>query len=275
MSALRGRKCILFAGSGLSAAVGYPTWGEMVMRLVAEARKVRGARTRGLEEIEAKRDWFTLAEFARTTLSPYAFGEVLREMLGDPAEPTRAHEIIARTDYRGIITTNYDRLIEFAFTRVRNVFPTVFTTKGLEEMARALFTPRPFIYKMHGDIDQPSSTVMTASDYDRMILYSPHARSFLHGALLNNCLLFVGYSLSDPDFQLILRELALMFENYVPEHFALLPEGGDVAADQLLRRMNIHTLPYDPADGHREAVEILEQIREIAPFHAQPLRAAS
>ena len=41
---------------------------------------------RGLEELIEKKDWFTLAEFARTTLTPYDFGEVLTEMFGETGE---------------------------------------------------------------------------------------------------------------------------------------------------------------------------------------------
>jgi hypothetical protein len=153
--------------------------------------------------------------------------------------------------------------------------PSVFTTQGIGAMAMALFTPDLFVYKMHGDIGEPSSIVLTASDYDRMILFSPHSRSFLHGAMLNYTLLFVGYSLSDPDFQLVLRELSLMFENYVPKHFALVPNGGDFAQEHLLRRLNVQAMSYDPADGHREAVDVLEELQAIAPFPPRVMAVAS
>jgi hypothetical protein len=273
--AVRTRKCILFVGSGLSVAAGLPTWGEMVLRLVDEAREIPHAKVQGLEELIEKKDWFSLAEFARTTLFPSDLSEILTEMFGDPARPSRAHELIARTDYRGIITTNYDRLLEFAFTRVRNSMPTVFTTGGLPAMGMALFNPAFFIYKMHGDIVESDSIILTASDYDRMILFSPHARSFLHGAMLNHTLLFVGYSLSDPDFQLILRELSLMFQNHVPKHYALIPNCGDFVEEHLFRRLNVQALSYDPADGHREAVEFLERLQKAAPFRSRALAAAN
>src|SRR4051812_12537941 len=99
--AARTRKCILFVGSGLSAAAGLPTWGEMVLRLVDEAREMPLARVKGLDELIEKKDWFSLAEFARTTLPPSDLSEVLTEMLSDRGRPSRAHELIASTDYRG------------------------------------------------------------------------------------------------------------------------------------------------------------------------------
>jgi hypothetical protein len=273
--AVRSRKCILFVGSGLSCAAGYPSWGEMVLRLVDEARQIPGAKVQGLEELVEKKDWFSLAEFARTTLTPFDYGEVLKEMFGETGRPSRAHELIARTDFRGIITTNFDRLLEIHITRVRNSMPSIFTTRGIDAMAVALFTPGLFIYKMHGDMLEPHSIVLTASDYDEMILFSPHTRSFLHGAMLNYTLLFVGYSLSDPDFQLVLRELSLMFQNRVPKHYALVPNCGDFAKEHLLRRLNVQAIAYDPAGGHREAVDVLEELQAIASFPPRAMAAAS
>ena len=270
---VRSRKCILFAGSGLSAAAGLPTWGEMVLRLVEEAREMPRAKVQGLGELIEKKDWFSLAEFARTTLPPSDFSEVLMEMLSDKGRPSRAHEVIARTEYRGIITTNYDRLLELTIARTRSSMPTVFTTAGLPAMGMALFNPAFFIYKMHGDIVESDGIILTASDYDRMILFSPHSRSFLHGAMLNHTLLFVGYSLSDPDFQLILRELSLMFQNHVPKHYALIPNCGDFAEEHLLRRLNVQAISYDPADDHREAADFLAELQALAPYRSRAMAA--
>ncbi len=98
-----------------------------------------------------------------------------------------------------------------------------------------------------------------------MILRNPHVRSFLFGAVLNHTLLFVGYSLSDPDFNLLLRELTLMFENYVPAHYALLPDTGAFEREHLLARMNIHVIPYDPAENHRQSAEVLRVLHDLAP----------
>ena len=79
-------------------------------------------------------------------------------------------------------------------------------------------------------------------------------------------MLFVGYSLSDPDFQLILSELTLIFQNYTPTHFALLPEPPEFTVDHLLDRMNIQTLPYSTQDDHKEALEGLQTLQKEAVY---------
>lgn len=265
IDSVRARKCILFVGSGLSTLAGYPSWPQLIERLVARARRSPNARLEGLETMELRKDYLMLAEFARTTLGAWDYTQLLKRELGRPVAPSPVHRLIAGTDYRGIITTNYDRLLEHTIAEVRHSLPVIFTTNGIEVMGDALFNPDLFIYKLHGDITSPASIVLSERDYDRMILRNPHVRSFLFGAVLNHTLLFVGYSLSDPDFNLLLRELTLMFENYVPAHYALLPDTGEFEREHLLRRMNIHVIPYQPADNHREVAEVLRRLHDLAP----------
>jgi hypothetical protein len=271
IASVRARKCILFVGSGLSSMAGYPTWAQLIELLVDRAKRSPRARLEGLEAMIERRDYFMLAEFARETLGPSMYTQILRRELDRPVPSSPVHRLIAETDYRGIITTNYDRLLETTITKVRDWSPVSFTTEGITAMGDALFNPDLFIYKLHGDIVS-GSIVLSSRDYDRMILRNPHVRSFLFGAVLSHTLLFAGYSLRDPDFDLILRELTLVFENYVPDHYALLPNPGAFEMDHLLRRMNIHAIPYDPADNHREAAEVLRVLHDAAPV-ALPLAA--
>jgi SIR2-like domain len=196
---------------------------------------------------------------------------LIREQLGKPVKPTEAHRIIATTDYRGLITTNYDRLLETATTQYRQWVPNTFTADSISSLAVALYNPEFFIFKLHGDIGSPESIVSTSRDYERLILRNPHARSFLQAVFLNYTVLFIGYSLGDPDFQLILSELTLIFQNYIPTHFALLPEPPEFTVDHLLNRMNIQTLPYSTQDQHREALEVLQALQQEAAYTVSAL----
>ncbi|HEX6037726.1 SIR2 family protein [Longimicrobium sp.] len=265
IKAVRNRKCVLFVGSGLSTLAGYPNWGQLIDRLVFEARRNPRARTEGLEAIEARGDYLTLAEFARETLQPWGYTEILKEEFGRPLAPTAAHRLIAATDYRGIVTTNYDRLLELALTQVRGVVPNTFSHDSVSSIGAALYNPELFLFKMHGDLSSPASIVLSTRDYERLILFSPHVRALMMGLFLNCKLLFVGYGLRDPDFSLILRELTLSFENYVPQHYALFPNPGQFEQDHLQRQMNIQLIGYDPADDHREVLDVLQELHDIAP----------
>ena len=257
---------MLFVGSGLSSMAGYPSWGELVDSLLQASKKIPYARTGGLEEYERQKDYFTLAEFARSSLGASQYTALLRDQLSRPVRPTAAHELIASTDYRGLITTNYDRLLETTVTQSRHWTPNTFTPESISSLATALYNADFFIFKLHGDIGSAESIVLTSRDYDRLILRSPHVRSFLQAIFLNYTLLFVGYSLHDPDFQLVLRELTLIFENFIPAHYALISDAAEFTVEHLLTRMNIQTIPYRSADGHREVTQILERLQAEAPY---------
>lgn len=265
IKAVRERKCVLFVGSGLSSMAGYPSWSQLIDRLVTEAKRVPSARIEGLDAIEERRDYLMLAEFARETLGASDYAEILKDELGRAVPPTAAHRLIAATDYRGIITTNYDRLFEIVIPQVRSWAPNTFTHEAVSLMGSALYNPELFLFKMHGDLASPASIVLSSRDYERLILLSPHVRALLMGVFLNYKLLFVGYGLRDPDFNLILRELTLIFENYVPKHYALVPNAGTFERDHLLRHMNIELIGYDPADNHAEVLDILQQLHDAAP----------
>jgi hypothetical protein len=270
LEATKSGKCVLFVGSGLSGLAGYPTWGELVMALVEEAKKAPQANTQGLEKLIEENNLLLLAEFARSTLGVSQFAQILRKKLSSPAKPSDAHRAIAKTKYRGFITTNYDRLLETTLTLERGWAENPITPESVSSLGSALYEPSLFIFKLHGDIAAPESIILTSRDYDRLIMRNPHVRSFLQAIFLTYTLLFVGYGLRDPDFNLILRELNVIFEGYTPTHYALLSDVPGFASHHLVHDMSIQTVVYDPHDNHQEVVEALQHLQKIAPYDAEP-----
>ena len=266
LKAVQSNKCILFVGSGLSVAAGYPGWKELVDKLLKEVKDIYPDRELGMETYAKSGDLLTLAEFARSKLGKHRYASVLTEVFEKPIKPHKNHEIIAKTKYRALITTNYDRLIETSFTFQRGWIPKIFTSDSIASLATALFEPSFFIYKLHGDIVSPRTIILTTQDYDRMALQSLHVRTFLQATFLNYTIFFIGYSLSDPDFQLVLKELTLIFEGYTPTHYALIPNPEEFTSEHLMERMNIRAISYNPKDEHVQMTELLSKIQEVAPY---------
>ena len=121
IEAAQNEKCVLFVGSGLSVGAKYKSWEGLIQTLVEQAKKLPHARTQGIEDFEKEKDFFTLAEFARSALGPNQYAQILRNEYGRKTTPTAAHIAIAKTRYRGIITTNYDRLLGACRTFPRHV----------------------------------------------------------------------------------------------------------------------------------------------------------
>lgn len=267
INSVRRGKCIAFVGSGLSVAAGYPTWAELVRALVDEANEMPLAQIEGLQKFSDRNDWITLAEYAQRVLGPSGIREVLRERIGHKLPPLPAHLAIAGTAYRGIISTNYDALIESAIGIERRDYANAgFGPSNLERLAQVLFEPDPFLFKMHGDVHAAGGVILASRDYDRLIVRSPHVRAFLYSVFLNYTVLFIGYSLSDPDLYLVLRELTLIFENHLPKHYALVAGAGSFEIAHMMSQMNIVAIPYEAGEDHAPVLDALEQLRAAAPY---------
>ena len=137
-------------------------------------------------------------------------------------------------------------------------------------MGSLLFSGGFFILKAHGDIDDAASLVLTARDYRNIIHSNPAFDALFSALLMTRCLLFIGYSLADPDFRLLLdRQLSIFGEN-IPERYALMAGVGVVEADIMKRSANIKVLAY-PAGQHSEVPLFLQGL--LAQLEADSTRA--
>lgn len=263
---LKANRCILFLGSGFSTAAGYPSWRDLITKMVDEAAGAYPQQAADLKKYAAdEKDLLLVAEYARFRLGPQRYGSMLQKLLSKPVKPQDAHKAIAHTKYRAIITTNYDKLIETTITLENRWQPNSFTPESITSLGSALFKDEFFILKLHGDIGNAGSIVLTSQDYDRQMLVSPFVRSFLQAAFLTYTVLFAGYSLTDPDFQLVRKELQLIFQGTTPTHYALLPEPHGFTSEVLMKGLNVQVIPYSTAHDHKEATEFLETLQKAAP----------
>lgn len=77
--------------------------------------------------------------------------------------------------------------------------------------------------KLHGSTDSPDDVILTRSDYAKVARVGGDAFAALSALSLTSTILFVGYSLDDPDIQLVLQ--AVGRSGLSPEaHFMLSPE---------------------------------------------------
>jgi hypothetical protein len=101
----------------------------------------------------------------------------------------------------GIITTNYDGLLE-------RTFPEFKVFIGQDEL---LFTdPQGVgeIYKIHGDMLRPESIVLTSDDFSEYADRNPYLAAKLLTIFIEHPVIFLGYSLRDPNVTQILASIA-------------------------------------------------------------------
>ena len=123
-----------------------------------------------------------------------------------------------------------------------------------QHLVNDLRSPVRLIVKAHGCVSDPSKIVLTRSQYFAARQDAGNFYSVLDALFLTHTLLFIGYSLSDPDIQLVL-ENATIAARCAHTHYALVednmpPEVEAAAA----KAYNIHFLKY--AAGQHDLAEI-------------------
>ena len=260
---LREGRCVLFVGSGLSVGGGLPTWRGLLQHILDELRAEEPDRPDlgELSELLAAAKYLEVADYCKEWLGPKRYADILTEQLrgaeGDIPEP---HQIIVNLPFAAVVTTNYDKLLEHAYARLADRLPKTPTHLDLDALGPLLFDGSFFILKAHGDIDRPESMVLTTRDYQEIIHSNPAFNEIFSALLLTNAILFVGYSLSDPDFRLLLDRQLTIFKGYVPERYALMSGVNRVERDVLWRAARIRVLPY-PKDAHREVLTFLRNLQ--------------
>jgi hypothetical protein len=252
--AYEGGNLVIFAGAGISAAAGLPSWKQLVDILLDRA-KARGASQAALAEIVEMIDKEQLIEALsalKDCLGGPEFGVTIERHLSDRDRPipevARAIASLAPR-LRTVLTTNLDHLLERAL-----VWPALARATGDIAQRR-----EKMILKLHGTLLDRSTWVFTRDDYDRAMYADPKLQGAF-SALFHSCpLLFVGYGLSDADFDQVLGRVRAFAGDQPPRHFAL------VAAETVtphrrsrLERSGIRVITYDNPDGrHGEVVRVL------------------
>lgn len=107
-----------------------------------------------------------------------------------------------------IITTNYDLFLE------NNLGKEAFKTYiGQDELLFSTIYEIAEIYKIHGCCSKPNSIVINSHDYDLFIKKKEYLSSKILTFFLERPIIFLGYSINDPNIRRILRSISECLEN--------------------------------------------------------------
>jgi hypothetical protein len=259
---------LLFVGSGVSATArnaagdSPPTWPALLddlCTLIVDA----DMRAIGKQLIE-RHELLSAADHIRhqCTVENNVAGyreAVQRAVEGPPTDrfkPSELHKFLLELTPPVIFTTNYDKLIE---TAAENSFAQrTFKSRDLEDDIRA---GNPVLVKLHGSTDELNEIVLTRVDFARAIREGRAVFDVLRALSLTATILFVGYSLDDPDVQLVLQEVGR--PGVTPEaHFMLAPEPESPARLPVFRESFGVTVVTYPAGDHDEVLVALRALGE-------------
>ena len=189
---IAGGRCLPFVGAGFSVNatlpkhIEMPTWPALTAML---AKTAKVSADLGGPNVASEYE----RKFGRVQLI-----EAIRKALHvDQAKPGEAHRAFIELPFDTIYTTNFDLLLEDASGVTHKPY------RSLVGELQMPFHGGPFtstIVKMHGDLRHEEYMIVTQEDYNAYLSSYPVIATHLSAMLITRTALFIGYSLSDPDF---------------------------------------------------------------------------
>lgn len=218
--ALRKQNVVILAGAGVSLYANYPSWKELIIQIY---KKLVNDYDDKLNLLIPAIEQDVLGIFeALEKIKKYdsVAREVLKEQLNNiPNIELTLHKEITNVS-RKVITTNYDRLFEKA-TNIDVVFPN-----SKFELAR-LIDSEEYIFKVHGSIDNVAGCILFKEDYQRVYNSPDIATVEFKNTIMNNTILCIGFSMSDPYVIDIFKTINTLYEGYRKDNYIITTDDSD------------------------------------------------
>jgi len=268
---LAARRCVIFIGAGASVGAkrkkvredveeSPPNWSNL-LKILSTGRNsgTQADLEKSLELIEEGR-LLESAEILRSSCLQTAEYNRLITGIFSRYSATDIHKFVEVLDQKVVVTTNFDTLYEDHCKQgqARDAYTVVkYYDAGLITRMRS---PQRVIVKAHGCISQPEHTILTKSDFFRARAENQGFFKALESIFLTHTLLFIGYSISDPDIQLLLENGSITSPSDHP-HYAVMKEGMHHAIKaSFLRTNNVEIIEFDP---NNDFADLLEGLAEL------------
>lgn len=221
------RNASIFVGAGLSQAAGFPGWAELL------------AGPRGTANIpDEVRDLALAAQYyvqavpgGVETLKDHVL-KLLAKVL---VSPTTAHRHLADVPVDDVWTTNYDCLLEATM-------PDATVLASENDVRQRRSQGRKRVIKIHGSLTPQTPVrwlappIITREHYESYERAYPRLWALLRATYLTKSMLFLGFSFTDPNIEVLLRLSRTLQTSR--EHFTVLrrpEEPGELRLHELRR----------------------------------------
>ena len=233
---------MIFLGAGLSFGVGrrlgrgsfetpppidddsrFPSWMLLVDRMKTELkeRTADDWDRRAYDRFAREHDPIDFAHLYRNTVGEEFYFEFLLSQFETRDEDSRvltpSHEALVALPLRELFTTNYDGLIELAYARWNGDLAV--SSRPDDFLAQEAARPERHLIKLHGTWDDPQSVVLTRDEYARSRVERAEMFRHLGQQARFTTFLFVGFSLTDPNFNLMRDEARMVMGEAMPQSY--------------------------------------------------------
>lgn len=252
---------VLGVGASIGATRGdgkaFPSTNELA-RILAD---------RFLDKSPIKDDLAWISELAISTSSLATVQDLIADQFSDP-QPAEHHFLLPSFRWRGIATTNYDRVVESSYEKVSSKIQQV--VPFLADVDRVDVKLRDPSYvgllKLHGCVtrthEENLPLILTVDQYVTHRKNRRHVFQMLEEWARENTLVFIGHSLQDVDLRKFLIDLVGQLGSH-PQFYMVRPEVDSLEKNFWAKKnINIIELPYD---------KFLQKLDVAIPRQLRPL----
>ena len=199
--AMQERQLVLFVGAGASFDSGMPLWETSITQI---ADKLNLDKDRLCDSL-------IIPQYYYNERGRKEYTQLMREIFHyyDKLYPREVHKVIMQFDAETIITTNYDHLIEQAAEENGEFLQIV-----SQDMDLPYRKAGKELIKMHGDFEH-DNFVLKEDDYLHYHKNYKLIENYVKSLIGTKTVLFLGYSLSDPD----VKHIFSWVKEILDEHF--------------------------------------------------------
>lgn len=275
ITAISRGECMLFAGSGLSAQAGLPTWPEFLGGLAESTGVLTNLDENAKNAIGtaiAAGNYAAAAEEVAAAVPPKDFRDYVTT-IGTKARPGPIHKVIEGIPFAAALTTNFDTLLDSTFlSRSSRSYTAVEAEgSGADALLRDLRAKQFFVLSLFGRYDRLNSLLFTGRHYRETLTKNVGLKQLLRSMAERYSFFFVGTSLAG--IREFMESLELGSLPLSVKHFALVScetELAEVEARSLELSFQIKAMSFVPTTGYPEVREFLDVIRKATRAAERP-----
>ncbi|MBS5052521.1 MAG: SIR2 family protein [Clostridiales bacterium] len=259
------RRCLIFLGSGISATaknnVGESpdTWGAFLDNVKSKMKNPSEDDKNFVEDMLKKQNYLLALQAIADLCDSGEYSNYLKsQYLRGKYKPSKVHELIKDLDSKIVVTTNFDKLYEGLCHEPEYI---TFDYTDTRSIIGSIKAPENIIIKAHGSIDDTEKLIFTAKQYYQAQEQYPEFYHLMTALFLTHTVVFLGYSLNDPDINLLLQFLHNTANSSCP-HYMIDKKGNK---PQLIKHWkdtyNVSLLEY--GDDYSCLESSLEELRDL------------
>jgi NAD-dependent SIR2 family protein deacetylase len=236
---IRKEDVVIWIGSGASFNAGFPNSQKLIDVLfesLSETERSKISKSQSLLD-------FTDEFYRMKMRSRQPLIKILNDVFMNfkPISTEFHDKLAAIPHFKTVVTTNYDTLLEDAY---KSNGQLLFLPKHIPYIAK----DKVNIFKVHGDLTEPDSIIITKTDYNNFFKSNSESDPFwslIKERLATKTVLFIGYSIEDSNVSVMLDKITEALGDNRKECFFIAPDLPDHRiADLTMRKIYyINTTP--------------------------------